>query len=46
MVDPFHTLFGVAALSMLDFPSPSALAPVNSIFCMTSAVLPKHLAAI
>ena len=43
IVDPFHTVFGLAALSMLEYPTPTTLAPVNSIFCMTKDVLPAHV---
>ncbi|EDQ92153.1 uncharacterized protein MONBRDRAFT_14854, partial [Monosiga brevicollis MX1] len=40
MVDPFHTHFGLAGLSLLGEPS---LAPVNPIFCMPQAVIDRVL---
>ncbi|XP_014249939.1 geranylgeranyl transferase type-2 subunit beta isoform X2 [Cimex lectularius] len=36
MPDPFHTLFGVAALSLLEEPG---LAPINPTFCMPQSVI-------
>jgi geranylgeranyl transferase type-2 subunit beta len=42
MVDPFHTLFGLAALSLLG---DSALEPVNSIFCMPARVITRVFGA-
>jgi geranylgeranyl transferase type-2 subunit beta len=42
MVDPFHTLFGVAALSLLGHGSVS---PVNPIFCMPQSVIDRALGA-
>lgn len=40
MVDPFHTVFGLAALSLLGY---SGLEPINSIFCMTEKVIQRVL---
>lgn len=40
MVDPFHTLFGLAALSLLGEP---ALAPIHSIFCMPIDAIKRAL---
>jgi geranylgeranyl transferase type-2 subunit beta len=37
--DPFHTLFGVAGLSLLG--SDSRLKKVNPVFCMPQAVIDK-----
>lgn len=38
--DPFHTLFGVAALSMLDPPTPGIL-PVDPTYCMPRRVIQR-----
>jgi geranylgeranyl transferase type-2 subunit beta len=38
MPDPFHTLFGVAGLSLLGEP---AIQPVNPVFCMPQHVLDR-----
>ena len=40
MVDPFHTLFGVAALSLLGF---KAVGDVNAVFCMPQDVIDRVL---
>jgi geranylgeranyl transferase type-2 subunit beta len=40
MVDPFHTLFGVAALSLLG---DKAVDPVNPVFCMPQSVIDRVL---
>ena len=37
-VDPFHTLFGLAGLSLLGDES---VKPVNPIYCMPEAVIRK-----
>ena len=39
MPDPFHTLFGVAGLSLLG--TAPGLAKVNPVFCMSQAVLDR-----
>jgi len=36
MVDPFHTLFGLAGLSLLGDP---AVQPVNPVYCMPEAMI-------
>jgi len=36
--DPFHTLFGIAGLSLLGEPG---LKPVNPVFCMPESTLDK-----
>ncbi len=36
--DPFHTLFGVAGLSLLG---DEAMAPVNPVYCMLQKVVDK-----
>eukprot|EP00042_Codosiga_hollandica_P047971 m.529514 g.529514 ORF g.529514 m.529514 type:complete len:163 (+) comp57563_c0_seq70:1854-2342(+) len=38
--DPFHTLFGITALSLLKFPR---LKKVNSIFCMSQETIARVL---
>eukprot|EP00045_Choanoeca_perplexa_P004476 m.38507 g.38507 ORF g.38507 m.38507 type:complete len:335 (+) comp12593_c0_seq4:137-1141(+) len=40
MVDPFHTLFGVAALSLLG---DKEVDPVNPVFCMPQSVIDRVL---
>ena len=40
MVDPFHTLFGVAALSLLG---DKTIEPVNPVFCMPQSVIDRVL---
>jgi geranylgeranyl transferase type-2 subunit beta len=42
MPDPFHTLFGITALSLLRS-YPTVLKPVNSIFCMAQDVVDRAL---
>ena len=38
MPDPFHTLFGLAGLSLLD---ETSLKPVNPVFCMSQQVIDR-----
>eukprot|EP00730_Choanoeca_flexa_P016288 TRINITY_DN7664_c1_g2_i1.p1 TRINITY_DN7664_c1_g2~~TRINITY_DN7664_c1_g2_i1.p1 ORF type:complete len:333 (+),score=31.95 TRINITY_DN7664_c1_g2_i1:85-1083(+) len=40
MVDPFHTLFGIAALSLLG---DKDVQPVNPVFCMPQSVIDRVL---
>jgi geranylgeranyl transferase type-2 subunit beta len=40
MVDPFHTLFGTAALSLLG---DTTLKEINPIFCMPEEVIRRTL---
>ena len=39
MVDPFHTLFGLTAMSLLD--ADSALKPINPTYCMPEYVIER-----
>ena len=39
MPDPFHTLFGVAGISLLG--TDSRLKPVNPVFCMPQEVIDR-----
>ena len=39
-VDPFHTLFGIAGLSLLGS-FPDQIKPVNPIFCMPEETLDR-----
>ncbi|KAF6026396.1 RABGGTB [Bugula neritina] len=39
MVDPFHTLFGLAGLSLLG---DTSIAQVNPVYCMPETVIKKH----
>ncbi len=43
MVDPFHTLFGLGALSMLGYDGDKSLKlkGVNPVFCMSQDVIDK-----
>lgn len=38
MVDPFHTLFGIAGLSLLG---EERIKPVNPVFCMSEEVIQR-----
>jgi len=40
MVDPFHTLFGIAGLSLLGFDS-SAVEEIDPVFCMPKKVIQR-----
>jgi len=39
MVDPFHTLFGLAGLSLLG---DTSIAQVNPVYCMPETVIKRH----
>ena len=41
-IDPFHTLFGLAGLSMLDFDSKNKLKEINPVVCMCESTLEKY----
>ena len=43
MVDPFHTLFGLGALSIMDYDGEKAISlkKVNPVFCMSQEVIDK-----
>ncbi len=40
MADPFHTLFGIAGLSLINA-FPNSLKEVNPVYCMPQSVLDK-----
>jgi len=44
--DPFHTLFGLAALSLLTRSGPltySDIAAIHPVYCMARARIPRHV---
>lgn len=43
MVDPFHTLFGIAGLSLLGTTTQGKLKEINPIFCMAEEVIVRVL---
>ena len=40
-VDPFHTLFGIAGLSLLGYGQEYGIAEVDPVFCMPADVIQR-----